>query len=473
MAWTRTREQRAKHWRTVRTLVVASAAVTTFQIASIDWAFAQTKAPSKAQINKSLKAPAAAPAEDAQAFAIATDGSVAEQLVALKIDPRDAEAAAQAVTDALAKNDIKIASSGRAVLESQGKDKPKRLASLQIYSNRSLAVDLHRNADGTYGYKLAPGATENDDERVSSVPSIAAPSTTVARTLLPSTVATVKATGATLAASLTPAGANPQSVTELTKAIAVAWRDSAKVEVAYGRTADGAPRLLYASLGEGADKRAIWWFAPPNQPEGWFDENGKRLGGTALTEPRPGARISSPFGIRRYYGRKSGGGFHNGIDFEGKTGEPIFAAADGVINHQGWYYNYGRTVKISHADNFETLYAHMSKFADGVGPGTHVRRGDIIGYVGSTGRSTGPHLHFCTIINGQFVDPAPYISEKGVNTALGAESLVAFRQWQQDIRGAQTARNRSAGDNKEIRGLQGGDAWSQNPFTADRSLDKL
>ena len=472
MAWTRTREQRAKDWRTVCTLVVAATAVSSFQFVSVDAALAQTKAPTKTQINNAKKAPAA-PAEDVQAFAIATDGSVAEQLMALKIDPKDAAAAAAAVADALAKNEIKIASSGRAVLESQGKDKPKRLASLQVYSNRSLAVDLHRNADGTYGYKLAPGATENDDERVSSVPSVGAVSAVVARTLLPSTVSVIKATGATLASSLSPAGANQQSVTELTKAISISWKDSVKVEVAYGRTADGTPRLLYASLGEGVYQRAIWWFAPPNQPEGWFDETGKRLGGTALTEPRPGARVSSPFGIRRYYGRKSGGGFHNGIDFEGKTGDPIFAAADGVINHQGWYYNYGRTVKISHADNFETLYAHMSRFADGVGPGTHVRKGDVIGYVGSTGRSTGPHLHFCTIINGQFVDPAPYISEKGVNTGLGAEALVAFRQWQQDIRSARTARNRAAVEEKEIRGLQGGDPWSQNPFTANRSLDKL
>ena len=132
----------------------------------------------------------------------------------------------------------------------------------------------------------------------------------------------------------------------------------------------------------------------------------------------------------------SGGGFHNGIDFEGKTGEPIYAAADGVINHQGWYFNYGRTVKISHADNFETLYAHMSRFDDSVGPGSHVRKGDLIGYVGSTGRSTGPHLHFSTIVNGVFVDPAPYISEGSMNSVLNAGALVAFRQWQQEVRDA-------------------------------------
>jgi len=242
----------------------------------------------------------------------------------------------------------------------------------------------------------------------------------------------------------------------------------AKVEVWKGRTVDGAPRLLAAAIGEGSAKRSFWWFAPPNEPEGWFDENGRRLGNTGLTEPSGGARISSPFGTRRYYGRSSGGGFHNGIDFEGKTGMPIYAAADGTINHQGWYFNYGRTVKISHADSFETLYAHMSRFSDGMGPGSRVKKGDLIGYIGSTGRSTGPHLHFSVIVNGQFVDPAPYISEKGGNSVLVNESLVAYRQWQQEIRKAAGAKD----DNNRFRGLQGAEPWSHNPFSS-RNVDRL
>jgi murein DD-endopeptidase MepM/ murein hydrolase activator NlpD len=187
---------------------------------------------------------------------------------------------------------------------------------------------------------------------------------------------------------------------------------------------------------------------------GWFDESGKRLGGTALTDPKPDSRISSPFGTRRYYGRSSGGGFHNGIDYEGKVGEPILAAADGVINHQDWYFQYGRTVKISHADNFETLYAHMSRFESGLAPGSRVRKGDVIGYVGSTGRSTGPHLHFSVIVEGQFVDPERYVSANGGNNALAGQSLVAYRKWQQDVRTASEAKaSRSSGP------------WSQNPFS--------
>jgi murein DD-endopeptidase MepM/ murein hydrolase activator NlpD len=236
---------------------------------------------------------------------------------------------------------------------------------------------------------------------------------------------------------------------------------AAKVEVVQGRTGDGWTRLLYASIGDGKSRQSYWWFSPSDQPEGWFDDNGRRLGGTALADPKPDSRISSPFGTRRYYGRSTGTGFHNGIDYEGKTGEPIYAAADGVINHQGWYFNYGRTVKISHADNFETLYAHMSRFAPGLAPGSQVRRGDVIGFIGSTGRSTGPHLHFSAIVNSQFVDPAPYLSAQG-NSQLNTDSLVSFRQWQQEIRKAIEPAKKAGNERPN---LQGVDSWTQNPFS--------
>ncbi|MEA2804581.1 MAG: hypothetical protein QOE49_4676, partial [Rhodospirillaceae bacterium] len=349
---------------------------------------AQVKAPTKNQLKAPAKAASSAPSEDVQPFAIGTDGSIAQQLINLQIDPADAQAAADAVAKAAGQLDTKVTSSGRAILQSQGANQPKRLVTLQLYSAKSLAVELHRGADGTYGYKLAPGATESDDERVSSLPSATSAAGPGARAVVAGSVSVIKASSSTLAASLAPTGANPATLKELTQALSGFSTTPAKVEVLKGRTVDGSPRIFLASLGEGQSKQSFWWFAPPTQPEGWFDDQGRRLGGTALAEPKPDSRISSPFGTRRYYGRSTGGGFHNGIDYEGKIGEPIYAAGDGVINHQGWYFNYGRTVKISHADNFETLYAHMSNFAAGMGPGSHVRKGDLIGYVGSSGRST-------------------------------------------------------------------------------------
>jgi murein DD-endopeptidase MepM/ murein hydrolase activator NlpD len=468
MAFKTTRDQRAQRWRIVPSLIVATFAFTACQFLCASGSMAQIKAPNK----NHLKAPtkSTAPSEDVQPFAIGTDGSVANQLTALKIDPSDAQAAADAVSKALEQLDRKTTNSGRAVLESQGANKPKRLVTLQLYSAKSLAVELHRGTDGSYGFKLAPNATENDDERVSSIPSTSQASGPGSRSVVAGSVALVKVSASSgLATSLASSGASSASLKELTEALAGFQASGTKVEVWKGRTVDGAPRLLAAAIGEGSAKRSFWWFAPPNEPEGWFDEHGRRLGGTALTEPSGGARISSPFGIRRYYGRSSGGGFHNGIDFEGKTGMPIYAAADGTINHQGWYFNYGRTVKIGHADNFETLYAHMSSFADGMGPGSRVRKGDLIGYVGSTGRSTGPHLHFSVIVNGQFVDPQPYISGKGINSVLGGESLVAYRQWQQEIRKAAGAKDDG---NNRFRGLQGAEPWSHNPFSS-RNVDRL
>jgi murein DD-endopeptidase MepM/ murein hydrolase activator NlpD len=468
MAFKTTRDQRAQRWRIVPSLIAATFAFSACQFVSASGSMAQVKAPNKNHLKAPSKSTSTVPSEDVQPFAIGTDGSVADQLTALRIDPSDAQAAADAVTKALEQLDRKTTSSGRAVMASQGADKPKRLVALQLYSAKSLAVELHRAADGTYGFKLAPNATESDDERVSSVPSTSQAAGPGSRSVVAGSVALVKVSASSgLATSLASTGASSATLKELSEALA--GFTNAKVEVWKGRTVDGAPRLLAAAIGEGSAKRSFWWFAPPNEPEGWFDESGRRLGGTALTEPSGGARISSPFGIRRYYGRSRGGGFHNGIDFEGKTGMPIYAAADGTINHQGWYFNYGRTVKISHADNFETLYAHMSRFADGMGPGSRVRKGDLIGYVGSTGRSTGPHLHFSVIVNGQFVDPQPFISGKGINSILGGESLVAYRQWQQEIRKAAGAKDDG---NNRSRGLQGAEPWSHNPFSS-RNVDRL
>ncbi|HEY2874449.1 MAG TPA: M23 family metallopeptidase [Reyranella sp.] len=322
----------------------------------------------------------------------------------------------------------------------------------------------------------APSSTDNQADQLNAqwlqehgsngAPATAAPAATADAATVPVSATlpgagartlvngSVKLVSAKAAAGFLPGGPNNSALQPLSDAFAGFGMAKPKLEIFEGRTADGATHLLYASIGDSKAKRSYWWFMPLDQPEGWFDENGKRLGGTMLSEPKPGARISSPFGTRHYYGRATGTGFHDGIDFESHMGEPIYAAADGVINHEGWYYQYGRTVKITHADNFETLYGHMSRFEPSVAVGSHVHKGDVIGYVGSTGRSTGPHLHFSVIINGKFVDPAPYVSAGGGHDSLTGQSLVAYRQWQQDVRTASDAQ-------RPRRAF----LWSENPFT--------
>jgi len=393
MAITTTREQRGDRPQMMRAFLAVSVAVSTLGLFAATSAMAQVKAPSKSQFKTGPRAAAVSPS------------------------PGDNQA------DQL----------NEKWLSEFNKEKAETTAA-------SAA-------------KPAPAAGEPDDERVSTVPSMAALPGASARTVVPGSVKYIKANGFSGFGAMPGAAAQP-SLKYLSETFAGFSGGNSKIDLYEGRTADGATRLLVASIGDGKTKQSYWWFTPLDQPEGWFDENGRRLGGTALAEPKPDSRISSPFGTRRYYGRSSGGGFHNGIDFEGKTGDPIYAAADGVINHQGWYYNYGRTVKISHADNFETLYAHMSRFEASVGPGSRVRKGDVIGYVGSTGRSSGAHLHFSTIVDGHFVDPAPYITERGGMNALSGNSLVAFRQWQQDVHSATGGRRT---DRAQYRNLQGGD----------------
>jgi murein DD-endopeptidase MepM/ murein hydrolase activator NlpD len=395
MATTTTREQRGDRPQIMRAFLAVTVAVSTLGIFATTNAIAQVKAPSKQQFKPGPRAAAAKPSPtDSQA-----DQLNEKWLSEFNKEKAEAAAAAPAA-------------------------------------------------------KAAPSPSEPDDERVSSIPSMAALPGAAARTVVPGSVKFVKANGLS-GFSTAPRAAEQPSLKYLSEAFAGFSTGSAKLEIFEGRTGDGATRLLFASIGDSKAKQNYWWFTPLDQPEGWFDENGRRLGGTALADPVNDSRVSSPFGNRRYYGRRGGGGFHNGIDFEGKTGQPIVAAADGVINHQGWYFNYGRTVKISHADNFETLYAHMSRFADGVGPGSRVRKGDLIGYIGSTGRSTGPHLHFSTIVDGQFVDPQPFLSEGGAQSLLAGSSLVAYRKWQQDVRAATTSQ----------RSFRSGEPWSQNPFS--------
>ena len=327
--------------------------------------------------------------------------------------------------------------------------------------NRKWLSEYKANAAATSAaVTTTPSIAGTETERTLSAPT--AVPTAAARAVVPGTITYVRANSAAAAFNSMPGGANQPLFKDLTQAFAGFSPSKAKVEMLQAQTADGSSRVIYASIGEGKARHSFWWFAPPDEPEGWFDEHGKRLGGAALAEPKPGARISSPFGTRRYYGRITSHAFHNGIDFEGHTGDPIYAAADGVVNHANWYYNYGRTVKISHTSHFETLYAHMSRIAPGIVPGTVVHKGEVIGYVGTTGRATGPHLHFSAIVDGRFVDPERYLSDKG--DVLTANDLVAYRKWQQDVRDAAIAQKPKT---------EHASFWSRNPFTPPPSPGRL
>ena len=136
---------------------------------------------------------------------------------------------------------------------------------------------------------------------------------------------------------------------------------------------------------------------------GYFDANGKSVEKALMKTPINGARLSSPFGMRKHpilgYNKK-----HLGTDFAAPAGTPIMASGSGTITRAKWCGGGGNCIKIKHNSTYETVYAHMKSFAKGMKVGKKVRQGQIIGYVGSTGMSTGPHLHYEVIVNGKKVN---------------------------------------------------------------------
>jgi murein DD-endopeptidase MepM/ murein hydrolase activator NlpD len=122
---------------------------------------------------------------------------------------------------------------------------------------------------------------------------------------------------------------------------------------------------------------------------------------------------------------------HSGIDWAAPTGTPIMAAGNGMVEKIGTRSGYGRSIVLSHANGYQTTYNHMSGYARGLEPGARVRQGQVIGYVGSTGLSTGPHLHFEVLVNGRFVDPMKIRLPRG--RELQGRDLAAFELDRQRI----------------------------------------
>jgi len=135
--------------------------------------------------------------------------------------------------------------------------------------------------------------------------------------------------------------------------------------------------------------------------------------------PVQGFRLSSTFGEREHP-ILGGERMHKGLDLAVATGTPVLAPADGVVEKASWFSSYGTFIEIAHGGNMETRYGHLSGY--NVVAGQHVHKGDVIGYVGSTGRSTGPHLHYEVRVDGQAVDPTPYMQMGQLALAAGAEA---------------------------------------------------
>lgn len=183
--------------------------------------------------------------------------------------------------------------------------------------------------------------------------------------------------------------------------------------------------ILFASLQTGKKPLALWRFEVPGEGVvDYFNEDGQSSKKFLMRTPIDGARISSGFGNRRHpilgYNK-----MHTGTDFAAPTGTPIYAAGNGTIVKAGWNGGFGKYVKIRHANGYETAYAHMSRISKGITPGARVTQGQTIGRVGSTGRSTGPHLHYEVHVRGKKVNPMAIRVPTG--RKLEGKALSAFK----------------------------------------------
>ncbi len=188
--------------------------------------------------------------------------------------------------------------------------------------------------------------------------------------------------------------------------------------------------LLYANLVTNGRSLTIYRYTSQDGETDYFNESGQSIRKSLMLTPIDGARLSSGYGMRRHpivgYSR-----MHKGLDFAATTGTPIMAAGDGIVTQSGRNGDYGISVQLRHPNEYGTLYAHMSRLAQGIRVGAHVKQGEVIGYVGSTGMVTGPHLHYEVHLRGEDINPASVNSPPG-RTLMGKD-LELFKQAKLDL----------------------------------------
>lgn len=192
----------------------------------------------------------------------------------------------------------------------------------------------------------------------------------------------------------------------------------------YGKPV-GEGSIIYANMQVGGKSKPVYRVTFSDSTVDYFDNTGKSVRRTLLRTPVAAAHITSGFGMRMHpilgYSK-----MHKGVDFGATVGTPIFAAGNGVVEEIGFKGGYGRYVRIRHNGQLETAYAHMSRFSANLYRGARVNQGQVIGYVGMSGRATGPHLHFETIVNNQQVNPMSVNLPTG--RVLEGKLLVQFKE---------------------------------------------
>jgi murein DD-endopeptidase MepM/ murein hydrolase activator NlpD len=328
------------------------------------------------------------------------------------VTPADAHQAVGALASAFDTVNIKAGMAfDAAVARPRDRRGPVRLIGLSMRTGPATAITLSRTFDGALRLRQL-------EEKISD-------DTTVAQGTM----------NGSLYESAEAAGATPAITAEVTKLFAHKLdfsrdiHDGDKFRMVFDRKVTESGRtvetgdLLYAEIGaKGQVTRFYRYQGPGSDAVQYLDELGKNIKGFLLRTPVDGARITSGFGMRLHpllgYTR-----MHQGIDFGVPIGTPVYAAGDGVVEEARWAGGYGRWMKLRHSGGWETGYGHLSQWA--VKAGTHVHQGEVIAYSGSTGESTGPHLHYEVIKNGEKINPKGANAPSG--TVLEGRDLAAFK----------------------------------------------
>ena len=335
-----------------------------------------------------------------------------QSLLRLGLAPVEAEQAVRVMSETFDTVNIKAGLAFQAAvarpLDHRG---PVRLIGLSLRTGPATAISLSRTFDGALRVK-------ETEEKIKD-------ETTVAQGRMADSLYT----------SAVAAGATPEQTAQVVKLFSHKLDFSRDIHPddqfrmvfdrkvsESGRTVEGGA-LLYAEIGAKGQNTRFYRFKAAGAAEAqYFDGDGKNIRGFLLRTPLDGAHITSGFGLRLHpiLGFTK---MHTGIDFGAPTGTPVFAAGDGVVKEARWAGGYGRWLEIQHNGEWATGYGHLSGWA--VKEGERVHQGQVVGYVGSTGRSTGPHLHYEVILGGQKINPTGAKVPQGA--ILGGRELVAFK----------------------------------------------
>lgn len=361
----------------------------------------------------------AAPAEatSARTGRITKNVATADALEVLGADPSDAQAASAALREAAPTRSgrLRPGSPFVAFFNDTADGETPLLAGVSIRIDPKTTLSATRRADGTFFGSLLSAKTSIALHRITGE--------------IDTTLAdAIHAEGGTRSQAETFASLFPED-----SQLAQGGRKGERFDVVVEMIADErgnyleAGDLVFAAF-NGETSSGSWYrFTPEDtgMPE-FFNRNGVAGDEFLSREPVRGAGVSSGFG-NRIHPITGDMLLHAGVDFRAPVGTPIRAAGSGLITDMRWGDGYGWFIRIRHERGFETVYAHMSAFADGLTPGRTIMRGDTIGYVGSTGSSTGAHLHFEVLRNGAYVNPMTLELPTGRDLARNGDVFAAFK----------------------------------------------